>query len=63
MPQLVAELEKLGRSDILVVVGGVIPYQDYEFLFEHGACAVFGPGTVISKAAIEMLEILDKVSA
>ena len=63
VPQLVAELEKLGRSDILVVVGGVIPYQDYEFLFEHGACAVFGPGTVISKAAIEMLEILDKVSA
>ncbi len=63
VPQLVAELEKRGRSDILVVVGGVIPYQDYEFLFEHGACAVFGPGTVISKAAIEMLEILDKVSA
>lgn len=63
VPQLVAELEKLGRPDILVVVGGVIPYQDYDFLFEHGACAVFGPGTVIAEAAIEMLDILEKTAA
>ncbi len=60
VPQLVEELKKLGRPDILVVVGGVIPYQDYEFLFEHGACAIFGPGTIISKAAIQMLEILER---
>ena len=63
VPQLVEELKKLGRPDILVVVGGVIPYQDYEFLFEHGACAVFGPGTVISEAAIQMLDILEQIRA
>ena len=58
VPQLVEELRKLGREDILVVVGGVIPYQDYQYLFDHGACAVFGPGTVIADSAIKMLEIL-----
>ena len=58
VPQLVEELKKLGREDILVVVGGVIPYQDYQYLFDHGACAVFGPGTVIADSAIKMLEIL-----
>ena len=52
------ELKKMGREDILVVVGGVIPRQDYDFLFEAGAVAVFGPGSRISDAAIEMLEIL-----
>jgi methylmalonyl-CoA mutase len=51
VPQTVAELEKLGRGDILVVVGGVIPQQDYDFLREAGAAAIFGPGTVVAKAA------------
>ncbi|MGG3923851.1 hypothetical protein ABEV41_18405, partial [Geobacillus thermodenitrificans] len=53
---LVAELEKLGRGDILVFVGGVIPPQDYAFLYEHGAAAVFGPGTVIPEAAETVLD-------
>ena len=52
------ELKKLGREDIMVVVGGVIPPQDYDFLFKSGAAAVFGPGTVISDAATKMLELL-----
>ncbi|ARA99212.1 MULTISPECIES: methylmalonyl-CoA mutase [Geobacillus] len=56
VPQLVAELEKLGRDDILVIVGGVIPPQDYAFLYEHGAAAVFGPGTVIPEAAETVLD-------
>ena len=54
----VAELKKLGREDILVYVGGVIPHQDYQFLFDAGAIAVFGPGTKVSKSAIQVLEIL-----
>lgn len=58
VPQTIAELKKLGRADILVVVGGVIPQQDYDFLKEAGAAAVFGPGTVIAKAAQELLNIL-----
>jgi methylmalonyl-CoA mutase len=58
VPQVIAELAKLGRPDIMVVVGGVIPAQDYQFLFDAGAVAVFGPGTKISDAAIKMLEIL-----
>jgi methylmalonyl-CoA mutase len=53
--QLVEELRKIGRSDILVVVGGVIPPQDYEFLKNNGAAAVFGPGTFIPDAAKEIL--------
>lgn len=56
LPQLMAELQKLGREDIVVVVGGVIPVQDYAFLYEHGAAAVFGPGTIIPLAAEKMLE-------
>ncbi|OQP18233.1 cobalamin-dependent protein, partial [Geobacillus zalihae] len=56
VPQLVEELEKLGRDDILVVVGGVIPPQDYAFLYEHGAAAIFGPGTVIPEAAEKVLD-------
>ncbi|OQP18229.1 cobalamin-dependent protein, partial [Geobacillus zalihae] len=56
VPQLVAELEKLGRGDILVFVGGVIPPQDYAFLYEHGAAAIFGPGTVIPESAEKVLE-------
>jgi len=60
LPQLVAELRKLGREDIMVIVGGVIPHQDYEFLREHGAAAIFGPGTVIPEAARLMLEELNR---
>ena len=58
VPQVIEELKKYGREDIMVVVGGVIPAQDYEFLFDAGAVAVFGPGTKISDAAIKILEIL-----
>ena len=58
VPQVIAELKKYGREDIMVVVGGVIPAQDYQFLFDAGAVAVFGPGTKISEAAIKILEIL-----
>jgi methylmalonyl-CoA mutase len=56
LPQLISELKKLGREDILVVIGGVIPFQDYEFLLENGASAVFGPGTVIPVAAQKVIE-------
>ena len=55
LPQLVNELEKLGRDDILIIAGGVIPEQDYEYLYEHGASAIFGPGTVIPDASITIL--------
>lgn len=58
VPQVIDELKKHGREDIMVIVGGVIPSQDYQFLFDSGAVAVFGPGTKISEAAIQLLEIL-----
>ncbi|MGB7786463.1 MAG: methylmalonyl-CoA mutase [Salinimicrobium sp.] len=58
VPQVIEELKKYGREDIMVIVGGVIPSQDYQFLFDAGAAAVFGPGTKISDAAIQLLEIL-----
>lgn len=58
VPQVLEELKNHGREDIMVIVGGVIPHQDYEFLFDAGAVAVFGPGTKISDAAIQILEIL-----
>ena len=58
VPQLVEELKKYKRQDILVVVGGVIPQQDYDFLFKAGAIAIFGPGTVIAKAAQDILNKL-----
>jgi methylmalonyl-CoA mutase len=58
VPQVIEELKKFGRDDIMVIVGGVIPKQDYQFLFDAGAVAVFGPGTKISEAAIKILEIL-----
>jgi methylmalonyl-CoA mutase len=58
VPQLIEELKKLGREDIMVVAGGVIPPRDYDFLFESGVAGVFGPGTVISKCAKEILEKL-----
>jgi len=58
VPQVLEELEKLGREDIMVIVGGVIPNQDYQFLYDKGVAAVFGPGTVISDAAQKILGIL-----
>ncbi len=58
VPQTIAELERLGRCDILVVVGGVVPQQDYAFLYENGVTAVFGPGTKLAEAAIAILEKL-----
>ena len=60
LPQLVEELEKRGRGDIMVIAGGVIPAQDYQFLKDHGAAASYGPGTPIPFAAKDMLEILNK---
>jgi len=60
LPELVTELDKLGRRDIMVVVGGVIPAQDYDFLRLHGASAIFGPGTVIPVAAQKILAELEK---
>ncbi|MEH7441825.1 methylmalonyl-CoA mutase [Bacillus sp. JJ1122] len=58
LPLLVQELKKLGREDIVVIVGGVIPAQDYEFLYENGASAIFGPGTVIPAAAQKVLRTI-----
>ncbi len=58
VPQVIEELKKLGREDIMVIVGGVIPAQDYQFLYDAGVVAIFGPGTVISEAGIQMLELL-----
>lgn len=58
VPQVIEELKKYGREDIMVIVGGVIPHQDYQYLFDAGAVAVFGPGTKISDAAISILEVL-----
>jgi methylmalonyl-CoA mutase len=60
VPQLIGELKTQGASDILVVAGGVIPQQDYDFLFKAGVAAVYGPGTNIPKAAAEILELLKK---
>jgi methylmalonyl-CoA mutase len=58
VPQVIEELKKLGRDDIMVICGGVIPAQDYQFLYDAGAMAIFGPGTSVSKAAIQILEIM-----
>lgn len=58
VPQLIAELKKLGREDIMVIAGGVIPPNDYDFLYEAGVSGIFGPGTVIAKAAQEILQKL-----
>lgn len=59
VPEIVAELAKLGREDIIVIVGGVIPYQDYDFLYKNGAAAIFGPGSKIPECAIKILDILN----
>jgi len=58
VPQVIEELKKLGRPDIIVIAGGVIPAQDYDFLYKAGVAAIFGPGTSVAKAAVQMLEIL-----
>ena len=58
IPQLIEELKKLGREDIMVIAGGVIPPQDYDFLYKAGVAAIFGPGTSVAKAAVEMMKIL-----
>jgi len=58
VPQVIAELEKLGREDIMVIVGGVIPAQDYDYLYKAGVLAIFGPGSVISDAGIKLLELM-----
>jgi methylmalonyl-CoA mutase C-terminal domain/methylmalonyl-CoA mutase N-terminal domain len=58
VPQVIEELQKLGREDILVIAGGVIPAQDYDYLYKSGVAAVFGPGTNVAKAAVAIMEIL-----
>jgi methylmalonyl-CoA mutase len=58
LPQLIKELADEGRPDILVIAGGVIPPQDYQFLYDAGVAGIYGPGTVIAKAALEILEEL-----
>ena len=60
IPQVIEELKKMNREDIMVVAGGVIPQQDYDFLYKAGVFGVFGPGTKISKAAQEILQLLIK---
>ena len=60
LPQLIEELKKLGREDIIVICGGVIPAQDYDYLYENGAAAIFGPGTKIPEAAIKIMEEISK---
>ena len=59
LPQLIEELRRLGRGDILVAGGGVIPARDYDYLRERGVAAIFGPGTVIPQAAEALLDELD----
>jgi len=59
VPQLIEQLKLLGREDIVVVVGGVIPSKDYEFLYQSGVAAIFGPGTVIPQAAVKMLDAVN----
>lgn len=58
VPQVIGELQKLGREDIIVIAGGVIPAQDYDYLYKSGVAAIFGPGTSVTKAAVEILKIL-----
>ena len=58
IPQVIEELRKLGRPDIIVTAGGVIPAQDYDFLYKAGVAAIFGPGTPVAYSAAKCLEIL-----
>ncbi|HEY4787735.1 MAG TPA: cobalamin-dependent protein, partial [Bacteroidales bacterium] len=60
VPQVIEELKKLGREDIMVIAGGVIPAQDYDYLYKAGVVAIFGPGTSIPYAAKRILEVLLK---
>ncbi|MDE5740719.1 MAG: methylmalonyl-CoA mutase [Bacteroidaceae bacterium] len=60
VPQVIEELKKLGREDILVIAGGVIPAQDYDFLYKAGVAAIFGPGTSVAKACCEIMKILNE---
>jgi methylmalonyl-CoA mutase len=62
MPQVISELRKLGREDILVIAGGVIPPQDYKYLYDEGVAAIFGPGTSVARAAKQILEILLEIN-
>ncbi|TGK19993.1 methylmalonyl-CoA mutase [Leptospira fluminis] len=62
VPQVIQELKRLGREDILVIAGGVIPQQDYDFLYKAGVNGIFGPGTKISKAGVDILELLIKAT-
>jgi len=58
VPQVIDELAKLGRPDIIVIAGGVIPAQDYDFLYKAGVAAIFGPGSPVAKSAIQIVKIL-----
>ena len=58
IPQVIEELKKLGREDILIIAGGVIPPQDYEFLYKAGVAAIFGPGTSVAKSACQIMKLL-----
>ncbi len=58
LPQLIEELKKFGREDIIVIIGGVIPAQDYDFLYEQGASAIFGPGTKLPEASIKLMKLI-----
>jgi len=60
VPETIEKLKKIGREDIIVIVGGVVPVQDYQFLYDQGVAAVFGPGTIISEAASEILTLMIK---
>ena len=61
IPELIKELREMGRPDVVVVAGGVIPPQDYDFLYQHGCSAVFGPGTTIPNAAMGVLDVIEKI--
>jgi len=58
IPQVIAELKAMGREDIVVIAGGVIPAQDYDYLYKAGVAAIFGPGSPVAKAACTIMEIL-----
>jgi methylmalonyl-CoA mutase len=60
IPQVIEELKKLGREDILITAGGVIPAQDYDFLYKAGVAAIFGPGTSVAYSCREVMKILNE---
>lgn len=62
VPEVIKELKALGREDVYIIVGGVIPHQDYEFLYTNGAHSIFGPGTNLAESACEVLTNLLKES-